>query len=291
MKRKSLFKKPKNIRYTDMAIYIDENIYREDLDEAEKEKLYEYLYHIAKMLAYKEKLFKKDFYYEDFSIYLATETYLRYMSPKQYSYKENGEPKLSKIKSSLNYLKAVLYPRKVEFEQEYYAQTETAHEYEVLTESPYTFVDKLYEYTDDLYSVEFDLYLNDVCKTAKNFLSKIPYSKSSIEWYNIYISCLLTFINCITLPNAEIQKVSKFKKYKDKIIHIQECYIKLQSEKPILYHLDESMSNYIKVLVTELKHAIAKDLSSISHTYISSSGGINKLMIASINGVEDSDKI
>ena len=287
MKRKSLYNKPKDLKYTDMAIYIDENIYREDLSEEEKEKIYEYIYHLVKMLAYKEKFFNKDFYYEDFAIYAATNIYMRLTSPKQFIYNESGEPNLSKIKSILNYIKAVIYPRKVKFEQEFYAQTTSEESYEILTNSPYSFSDKLYEFTDDLNIVEFNNCLEDVCKTAKSFLKKIPYPRDSVEWINIYISCLLTFINYITLPNSEIESVNNFESYEDRLRHIQVAFQRQQKDEPILYHLDSSMSNYVKVLVTELKHAIAKDLSSLTHTYIPSNSGVNRLMLASINGLED----
>ena len=43
--------------------------------------------------------------------------------------------------------------------------------------------------------------------------------------------------------------------------YLDDLYIKEAENSTILYHIDESMRDYITVLTRELKHAIAKDLS------------------------------
>ena len=47
-----LYRKPENLKFVDMCIWIDNNAYRQDLSEQEQEQLYEYIYHVTKMLAY-----------------------------------------------------------------------------------------------------------------------------------------------------------------------------------------------------------------------------------------------
>ena len=60
-----IFEKPKDLKYTDMSIWIDANAYLPNCDD---NKLYEYLYHITKMLAYKARYFKTSDMYEDFCL-------------------------------------------------------------------------------------------------------------------------------------------------------------------------------------------------------------------------------
>jgi hypothetical protein len=90
-------------------------VYREDLSEDEDKLIFEYLYHLIEMLAYKAKFFSRYQYYEDFALYAASDIFIRLKNPKQFEYDGNGNPKLKKIKSILNYIKAVLYAKKVDF--------------------------------------------------------------------------------------------------------------------------------------------------------------------------------
>lgn len=261
-----LYKKPSNIRYVDMAIWIDDNAY---LDTCDDNKLYEYIYHLVYMLAYKNKLFSKYEYYDSFAIYGATRVFLRLKNKKQFEINYNGDYKLSKIKSVLNYIKTILYPMKVAFEQETYVQTKAKNDEDSLYDIDLDFHSQLTKTIDELNIVDFKCYLNDISKTIYNFLQIIPYSKNKSEWNNIYLSCLLTFLNSITLSNKNI---NKFKSYKtlSKLESIDNLIIKEQEDPVILYHLDKSMKNYILVLVNRLKHIIASDLSQLLKTYIPS---------------------
>ena len=109
-----------NIKYTDMCIYIDAHAYEEDRND---DLIFEYLYHITKMLAHKSNYFNKPKYYDDFGIYAAGKLFLRLINPKQFDINpDTGLPRLTKIKSILNYAKTKIYPLKVEFEQENYYQ-------------------------------------------------------------------------------------------------------------------------------------------------------------------------
>ena len=117
-----LFTKP-NMKYTDMCIYVDSIVNKEDPSEQELNKCFEYIYHIGFMLAHKHKYFNKNYYYEEFALFLATEVMYRlFFNPRLNEVDSNGEPVLTKIKSVLNYMKAIIYGRKVEFEQQNYSQ-------------------------------------------------------------------------------------------------------------------------------------------------------------------------
>lgn len=277
------YTKPPNITYTQMAIAIDEMAYSDDCDD---ELLFEYLYHLSMMLAAKACYFKSAKHYDDFAIFMASSAYFRLKNPKQYTYDSNGQPKMTKLKSILNYLKVILYPRKVAFEQQNYAQTEiTLNENENVVYVGHTFANKISDSVDDLMKVEFRCCLGDCCNTIKEFLKKIPYKYKSAEWYNIYISCLLSFLNSITLSKDDINKLNNAKyRINDHSLLIK-LYDKQQSEDfVILYHLDECMKDYIRILVVQIKHVIAKDLSELLHTDIDTGSMSYPMILSEING-------
>ena len=93
--------------------------------------------------------------------------------------------------------------------------------------------------------------IRDIPNICRDFLRKIPRSKNSGEWINIYISCLLTLLNSMTLPNnTQLEESNKYKQ-------INKILDKIREEEIILYHLDLDMSPYIRVLVNELRVILA----------------------------------
>ena len=265
-----LYEKPKDIRYVDMCIYIDENVYRKDLTEDEDETIFKYLCILVEMLAKKQSFFKSQKQYEDFSIYVATSVFMRLKNKKQFEIDDKGNYKLKQIKSVLNYLKAILYPRKVNFEQMTYSQVDTIYEEEITDcTSGYTFSNQLSDITYELNLCEYISCLSDIIGTIRYFLKDIPYYSDKVVWNNIYISCMLTFLNSITLSKNNIHRLRRNDLKKElQYYQIDEMYEK-ESNKVILYHLDESMFNYIHVLTKQIKNIMCKDLSEIIHEEVS----------------------
>ena len=275
-----IFVKPSDVRYVDMCIWIDENAYTESCDD---EKLYQYLYFIAIMLAYKARYFSKTKDYEDFALYMASQTFYRLRNPKQSQVDEAGNPKMPRVKSVLNYMKSTLYPKKVDFQQQYYAQTQICIE-DTDYDSAYSFSDKLEDTVDALTLVEFESCLHDIVKTIKFFLNKIPHKRDSSEWQNIYMSCLLTFLNSVTLSNADIVRIKNYSKNtSNKYLSLIEDYNK-QADGVILFHLDDKFRDYILVLVREIKRAVAADLSSSVGTHIPSRQSLAIVALSNLNG-------
>ena len=185
-------------------------MYKEDVD---PNTVFEYLWHIIYMLARKGNFFGRSNYYDDFSTYLATQIYFRIKNPKQFD--DNSDMK--KIKSILNYIKSIIYPRKVTFEQEYYSQVVSApiEDEDVEYDVRYSFSDMLSESVDEISRVEFDLCLQNIPKTIKTFLKRIPYYHcDKVLWNNIYISCLLTFLDSIVICKKDYDRITSLK-YKD----------------------------------------------------------------------------
>ena len=112
------YSKPKDLSYTDMCIYIDAHAYDDKKSEEVKEKIYKYIYWVSHMIAVKMHLFKEFRYYNDFAIWYTTQIFYRLENPKQYELDENGNPKMEKINSILNYIKSTIASRKISFEQQ-----------------------------------------------------------------------------------------------------------------------------------------------------------------------------
>lgn len=269
------FKKPKNITYTEMCIYIDNNVYNETFDES---LVYEYLYHILYMLATQAHIFSKYHYYDYFALYGATRIFLRLTNKRQWEPNPDGSGyKLDRIKSVLNYAKKILYPLKVDFEQSEYCQSVSKDAY--VDEVEYNFANIVNSSIDSLTFCEFGLTFDDIGKTCDAFLRTLPYKSNSSEWLNIYISVMLTFLNDITLTNTKksrLQHLIGTNRLTEE--HVVEAF-KSESPKAILFHLPESMNDYIVVLTRQLKHLVVKDLCGILHTNVSNDMALVSLSV------------
>ena len=58
----------------------------------------------------------------------------------------------------------------------------------------------------------------------------------------------------------------------------------------ILYHLDDKMAGYIHVLVKEIQHVVANDLSSFLKFYVPSTSGMSYIALAEINNDSVGDR-
>lgn len=272
------FQKPKDVTYTEMAIYIDNNIYTEDFDAY---TIYQYIYHLINMLAVKKCFFTKAQYYDDFSIMAASRIYMRLTNPKQFQFDEDGNPKLSRIKSVLNYIKSIMYPMKVAFEQEHYSQVISE---EPEDESPVRPSDVSLD-SSSFISIEILDYLKDLPRVIKQYLTKIPKVKNSREWLNIYTSCLLTLLNCFTLTRDKIESLENKENITDG--YIEKLY---SSDDVILFHLNRDKHDYIQVLTRELKNYIYKELRSIIASYDIDLYNIKNTLYESIQCLVDDEE-
>lgn len=279
-----LYEKP-DIKYTEMCMFIDAHAYDEEMDDVTQSTIFEYLYHIYLMFAGKHKYFSREKYYDDFAVYCATRTFMRLRNKKQFELDASGNPKLKKIKSILNYIKKTIDMRRVDFEQEFYSQIYSNGQEDTTYCCEYSFADMLSDSIDSLSMVEFDCCLGDIVKTSKAFLSQIPYKNDPVMWTNIYISCMLTFLNAVTLTQKDINRIRNFKKgLASKDGYMDALYMKEARNSTILYHLDDNMYDYITVLTREMKHAIAKDLSLEFDTYIPGNSGMRVLIDQELQG-------
>lgn len=275
------FEKPVNVSYTDMCIYIDDNIYKEKHN---VETVYKYLYLIIHMLSSNQQLLKSK-YLDDFSLFAATKVYFRLTNPDQFIKNTQGEYKLSKVKSVLNYIKSSLYFLKVDFEQsEYFQDISQSLENVDLN---FNFDNVISKSLSQMDLVDFELTMGDIPKTCEKFLSRIPYTRDNPMWHNIYVSTLMTFTSMCTLTYKQAKRISELSDTNHiKQYHYERFYSE-ESLKPILYHVPQSMGPYIIVLARQLKQIIGRDLSDIIKTKVDND--VTAVMMAGKDWAEEQE--
>lgn len=258
----SLYQKPKDVTMIDMCIYIDNNVYTENHDE---QKIFEYLYHIIKMKARDKRYFHSLQYYDDFAIFGATQVYMRLINPRQYKYKEDGEPELKKIKSVLNYINTILYPLKVDFEQSEYYQTVFNNDDNDFT--TYNF-DNLF-LTSQGYvpeKIEYKLVLQDIYSICDEELQKLKHLYKQPEWLNICISVKLSLLKQLNLTRSQIDYLKHLMSTNNlRDSHVIKCFKDRQNVVQ-LFHLPKEQSNYVLLLTRIIKRKIGIYLSDVLHT-------------------------
>lgn len=188
-------KRKPEIRYVDMAKYVDENIAKEDRDE---EKIIDYLTMFAYMLASKRRMFNSEEDYDNFSKYLAASVYLRMTSPK-IKLPEGHPKKMKPIKSCKNYMEHILYGRKCTYSAfEFDGTTFTDHQNQVCKDYMLQGVNTM---NLEMMECEINDYLNSVDKIARDEIYNGVYGKDKNLCYKIYIACLLTLLRGVTLSN------------------------------------------------------------------------------------------
>ena len=260
-----IFPKP-DIKYTEMAMYIDEKINSDNkLSEQELELIYVYLYHLIRMLAYKKHYFNKTEYYDDFSLLVAGDMMNRLIyNPKLNEVDEFGNPKMKRLKSILNYLKAILYGRKVLFEQQNYSQKISKQPIEPKI-TDYAFAQQIRQTKRDQINSNVKLYLGDLSKTITSFINNNCVYSDPIIRKNIRISCYLSLLNSIIFTNKVVDNVNtKYKTSDSKFNYLCLEYTNNRENCVILYHLDDSFKNYITILTRRIFTVIEKDIKELS---------------------------
>ena len=95
----------------------------------------------------------------------------------------------------------------------------------------------------------------------------------TIKKYLLYIKYILYLIIDFIGQNI----------YNSKDYLLEEMLNQEELKSVILFHLDESMHDYIAVLTRRIKQAIAADLSACLHTHIYSETAVTSMLIDSLN--------
>ena len=283
-----IFPKPK-LKYTEMAMYIDDRVNSGDnLTESEIETIYIYLYHLVRMLAYTKKYFNKTEYYDEFSLTVAGDMMNRLIyNPKLHELDESGELKMGPLKSVLNYLKMILYGRKVAFEQKTYSQKISRDSGDIVL-TDLSFANQIKNTKRDHINSNIKLYLGDLGKTLDTFIDEKCEFNDYVINKNIKISCFISILNSIIFTSQIKDNINnKYKTAESKFNYLCVEYATNRKNCITLYHLDESFRNYVTVLVRRIFNLIEKDLKelSIGDNYISDNV-LADIAFAELDGID-----
>lgn len=213
---------------------------------------------------------------DDFSLYAASQLFNRYYNEK-----------LPKIKSCMNYVKKVINPYKSQYQTKFYRENITREKlknYDVRYDSDLEL--ELINKSSGLNQCDFVVYLDDIAKTIKESIKCIPHKLHSNEFENIYISCLLTFLDLITLSDLEQEQLNQINRSDCVRSNLYQSLYKMpKNYKPILYHLSEEYNQYILYLTNKAKISIKNDLKEIIYSQVSVQNLYNDLL----NDYKDDD--
>ena len=245
-----VWKKDPKLKYTDLCIYIDENIPKIAEPGAYPEienKVYNYLWLLVKALAIKKCMFNHFDDYDGYATHAANRLFFAIRKNYQNQGKKIKGKLIRPIKSCLNYTKALLYPMKVEYQNENFR--EIINE-EFVSKKFDTFMFKEKLKADALESQgateKLKVYLNSSFKNIDVLIDKVLkrslFGKTPDMYKKLKISILLNTLNSL--------KVKK----------------KLDSELPtvVLWKLPKSMSGYVRVLLKEFYTEIKLEIMDCS---------------------------
>lgn len=266
------YRKDSKLRYVDMAIYIDKEIKKPGCDE---EKCFEYMYQLFYILSVKGRMFQTASDYDNYALYGATQLFLRYRKERE------PDSKLKPIKSCLNYIKKILYPLKVNYQKSNFFQV--FQEGALGGNAPTIIADakvaEARKLTDDLLKTEYKYYLTQLPSTVKHVLRESPYSNNPVMLHNLYISCLLTLLKMITVSNKNKARLdNKEARCLPMTDLMDKVYAEESKDDVVIYHLEKSMKNYVKLLVNRCKGEIAHDLRYIVGSYELSDSIIKEIL-------------
>jgi hypothetical protein len=270
----STYSKPKNVSYTEMAMFFDKHIKKPKRDD---NLLYEYVYHIVYMLANKSKYFHDYQDYDEFSLYAANKIYMRAI---------NEDKQEKPIKSILNYIKAVIYPLKVDYQKETYdeiinPEVDDRINGEKLKNNLHAPI--LADYREGLME-ELYQQLTFLPKYIREVVEESPYKNDVITSRRLYMSVLLSFLNGVTLTNQGLQKL---KRREIKSLETDNTTIKmLEKEKEtstLLWRLDDSLLNYVEMLTNKVRKKFGRDLVEIKKSHELPEEDLKAIMMSAYN--------
>ena len=251
-----LYSKEANKKYTEMAKEFDEEFYTPNRDD---NKLYKYMYLIFYMLACKGDFFGTKFEeYDKYAQYSATKVYTRYIK---------NERKGKKFKSVLNYCKGCKSHLKIDFQNESFISVTKLGDENVLAfkESYANTISNTFDRDELIYDTE--TLLSKIPSIIKEVVNDTPYANDKLMSKRLYMSCLLSLLSGVTLPNDVIKSFNKKRtNVKDNLIIKQ--YQKNMSESTMLWYLDEEFHDYVVMLVNKVRSILSKEINETKSSYL-----------------------
>lgn len=274
------YNKPNNITYVEMCIYFDEHIYSEERDD---DLLYQYLYHIIYMLACKKRYFNTWDEYDAFAIYMASKVYLRYINP-------NHQGDEERIKSVLNYCKTLLYPTKVDFQKETYAEIFGS---DPNRDDDFSILESDMEERVQTSHIDTDLLIEDLIAEFNHLhsiimreIDKTPYASLPLLKKRLFMSVLFTIIKGLTLSNSAKNKIQKkLDKGLDSDNILLESLNKERETSTTLWRLDSGYAEIVSMLAFKVRKQCGKNVNLVRRSFELSSEDVNAVLASAYGNV------
>ena len=256
------YKKPQDVRYVDMCVYIDNCVKGWDPElnpftVEQEENIYQYIYHLYYNIACRKHFFTKFSDFDEYALWCATRAFTRIIDKRQFT----GE--LLPIKSILNYVKATAYGWKLKWQSETF-QTIINTEYDK-TFDPISFRQLLVNNIEHNNRERvIDSVLDDIKyipKQLEDIINTLPYKDDKLLCHKLYLNCLIIFVSNL--------KQTMDMKNTIKSIHKVDSVQKL-------WHLDDEYINIVTYILNRLKDEIKDSLySSMSKLNITEDEVVN----------------
>jgi hypothetical protein len=240
------WKKDPKLKYTDLCIFIDQNIPKIAEAGAYPEienQVYNYLWLLVKALAIKKCMFNTFSDYDGYATHAATRLFFALRKNYLNQGKTIKGKQIRPIKSCLNYTKALLYPMKVEYQNEAFREV-IAEEFVSKKFDSFMYKEKLKAEANasqgNLERAKMYLQnsLENMTASIDNVLKNSMFATNPTIYRKLKISLLLNALNSL-----------KTKK-------------RLDSDIPtiIVWKLPKSMSGYVRVLLKEFYTEIKNEI-------------------------------
>ena len=241
------WRKPQDMKYTDMCIFIDQNIayiaeHRGENPEVE-DKICNYLWLLVKALAIKKSLFQNFSDYDPYCFYAAERLFNAFIKNYQNQGKVIKGKLIKPIKSCLNYTKALLYPMKVEYQnksfREVISEETVSKKFDAFNMREHMKADAVKrEGVNESFKLYLQDSLNNIDKLIDKVLAKTPFSESSLDYKHLKISLLLNCLNTLKVRRKLDTTLTTV----------------------VLWKLPKSMASYVKILLNELFTELKKEI-------------------------------
>ena len=279
-----LYSKNPKEKYTEMCKWFDENFNKDE--DVDIDRCFKYIYLVYHMLAWVEKYFNYDYKeYDNFATYAASTILIRFLKKK-----EKGE----QINSLLNYAKKSVFPLVVNYrKQEKRGLLEEGGEkginLEELKERLREQIGQQYIMSEEIEEATLNAFVK-IPIMINDFLDKSPYKYQPLIRRRIYMSCLLSVLSSFTLSRDSEEKIaSKMERGKRMSVDkIGKMYLK-EKDSVILWRLDHSMTDYIRILVNKVRKAVMEDLKDTRAYYTVPVEVLDDVLASAWDNLKDED--
>ena len=248
-----IWHKPQDLTYTQLCMYIAENLEKIKVPGENPDienTIYNYLWLVVKALAIKKCMFNSFQDYDAYAFHAANRLFFALRKNMINQGKVIKGKLIRPIKSCLNYMKALMYPMKIEFQNETYREV-ISEEFASKKFDAFSFKEALRNSAraDQGVTESFKLVLTEELQNIGNIADKIlvesPFQKGTLDYKKLKISLLLNALNSLRTKgklDANVQTI-------------------------LLWKLPKSMSSYVRILLTKfytgVKYAIIECYKSV----------------------------